>query len=88
MLSHTCLKTGRFKSRQACLTSTRYLSPVNSPLTNIMTTFLQIASRVEAAVKAYTSVRSIVNGEEWKEKLMGELVSAHLHGVSITLHWK
>jgi hypothetical protein len=53
-----------------------------------MSGFLQIASRVEAAVEAYVSVRDFAKGEEWKEKFDEENVSAHLHGVSIILHWK
>jgi hypothetical protein len=44
-------------------------------------TLLQIASKVEAAVKAYISVRDFADREEWKEKLQGEMVSPHLHGV-------
>lgn len=52
------------------------------PNTAKMTPFLQIASRVEAAVEAYISVRDFANTEEWKAMFMEELVSAHLHGVS------
>ena len=46
-----------------------------------MTTLLHIASRVEAAVEAYMSVRDISDRGEWKEKFRGEKVSLHLHGV-------
>jgi hypothetical protein len=55
-----------------------------------MPTFLQIASRVEAAVAAYISVRDFSDSQEWREKFNGEKVSTHLHGVLITIvwHWK
>lgn len=53
-----------------------------------MTTLLQIASRVEAAVQAYISVQGIMDREEWKEHFKVEMVSAHIHGVLITLHLK
>jgi hypothetical protein len=46
-----------------------------------MTTLLHIASRVEAAVEAYISVRDISDRGEWKENFRGEKVSLHLHGV-------
>jgi hypothetical protein len=46
-----------------------------------MSTFLKIASRVEAAVEAYISVKDFANTEEWKENFKGEMVSPHLHGV-------
>ena len=42
-----------------------------------MTTFIEIASRVEAAVEAYISVRDFVSREEWKKMFKGEMVSAH-----------
>jgi len=45
---------------------------------------LRIASSVEAAIEAYISVWDHVDRQEWKEEFKGELVSAHLHGVSIT----
>jgi hypothetical protein len=52
-----------------------------------MSTHLHIASRVEAAVEAYLSVREFSEREEWLEGFDRELVSAsaYLHGVSITL---
>ena len=53
-----------------------------------MSTLLQIASKVEAAVQAYISVRDFANKQEWKEGFEGELVSSHLRGISITLHLK
>jgi hypothetical protein len=48
-----------------------------------MTSFLHIASRVEAAIEAYNSVGGFTDREEWKAKLRREKVSAHLYGVSI-----
>jgi hypothetical protein len=51
-----------------------------------MTTLLQVASRVEAAVQAYISVQALqgfAGGQEWKENFMRELVSAHIRGVLI-----
>lgn len=45
-----------------------------------MSPFLQIASRVEAAVEAYTSVREFADERVWKESFKMELVSADLHG--------
>jgi hypothetical protein len=49
-----------------------------------MPTLLETASRVEAAVEAYESVRDFTKREAWKENLIRENVSAHLHGVLIT----
>jgi len=46
-----------------------------------MPTFLKIASRVEAAIEAYISVRDFADREEWKGKFRGEMVSPHLHGI-------
>jgi len=51
-----------------------------------MSTFLQIASRVEAAVAAYTSVHDFADKQRWKENFKVELVSVHLHGSLITLN--
>jgi len=45
-----------------------------------ISSLLQIASRVEAAVKAYTSVWDFADREVWKSWLEIELVSVHLHG--------
>jgi hypothetical protein len=50
-----------------------------------MTTLLQAASRVEAAVQAYISVQALqgfTGGQEWKENFTRELVGAHIRGVS------
>ncbi len=52
-----------------------------------MTSLLQVASWVEAAVDAYLSVQDFVGREEWKLYFKGELVSSHLHGVSIFDHF-
>jgi hypothetical protein len=41
-----------------------------------MSTFIKIASRVEAAVAAYTSVRDFADKEKWKVEFQKELVSA------------
>jgi hypothetical protein len=49
---------------------------------------LQTASRVEAAVEAYVSVRDLGKTDEWKERFREESVSDHLHGVSTDLHWE
>src|SRR6266567_8893262 len=46
-----------------------------------MTTLLQIASKVEAAMKAYISVWDFADKEEWKGRFRGEMVSPHLHSV-------
>ncbi len=46
-----------------------------------MMTLLQIASKVEAAMKAYIIVQEFADREEWKEKFQGEMISPHLHGV-------
>jgi hypothetical protein len=45
-----------------------------------MSPFLEIASRVEAAVEAYISVRDFADKQMWKKKFEVELVSVHLHG--------
>jgi hypothetical protein len=49
-----------------------------------MPTLLETASRVEAAVEAYKSVRDFTNREAWKENFIRESVSAHLHCILIT----
>ena len=46
-----------------------------------MSSILQIAARVEAAVEAYASVRDFADEREWKKLFRGELVSAHLYGI-------
>jgi hypothetical protein len=43
--------------------------------------FLRIASRVEAAVKAYNELTEPRNDGEWREKFHGEFVSTNLHGI-------
>jgi hypothetical protein len=43
-----------------------------------MSVFLQIASRVEAAVEAYKSVKTFANKQEWRAKFEGEFVSVDL----------
>jgi hypothetical protein len=48
-----------------------------------MTEFLRIASRVEAAVTAYNSVRDFADKQEWETMFRQERVSAHLHGVLV-----
>lgn len=53
-----------------------------------MTTLLHIASRVEAAEEVYSSVRSFTDKAQWKAKFEEEMVSFHLHGISIALHLK
>jgi hypothetical protein len=40
-----------------------------------MSSLLNIAARIEAAVKAYISVRQMADREVWKEKFEGERVS-------------
>jgi hypothetical protein len=45
-----------------------------------MSTLLQIASRVEAAIKAYNAVRDFAEKRDWVEGLGKELVSAHMRG--------
>ena len=45
-----------------------------------MDTLLQIASRVEAAVEAYTSVHDFADQEQWRKMFKKELVSLNLHG--------
>ena len=52
-----------------------------------MTSLLQVASWVEAAIDAYLSVQDFVGWEEWKLYFKGELVSSHLHSVSIFNHF-
>jgi len=44
-----------------------------------MSPFLKIASRVEAAIEAYTSIRDFADEQVWKESFKKELVSVHLH---------
>jgi len=80
VLAESCLKTDKLKTRQACLK----LEPVTSSAerfypqnTTKMPTLLEIASRVEAAVEAYQSVRDLTEREVWKEKLRLENVGAH-----------
>jgi hypothetical protein len=53
-----------------------------------MAALLQIASRVEAATRAYISVRDFTDTQKWKEMFLGEMVSTHIHGVLTTLHLK
>ena len=53
-----------------------------------MSAFLQIASRVEAAVGAYNSVRNFTDLAQWKEKFNEELVSVHLHSVLNALQFE
>jgi len=45
-----------------------------------MSPFLLIASRVEATIAAYTSIRDFADKQVWKEHFNVELVSVHLHG--------
>jgi hypothetical protein len=40
-----------------------------------MSSLLNIAARIEAAVKSYVSVRQMADREVWKEKFEGERVS-------------
>jgi hypothetical protein len=49
-----------------------------------MLTLLEVASRVEAAVESYKSVRNFTERNVWKEGFNREAVSAHLYGVLIT----
>jgi hypothetical protein len=49
-----------------------------------MSQFLQIASRVEAAVAAYTSVHDSINNTErrqWRDMFQMEFVSVYLHTI-------
>ena len=46
-----------------------------------MSSILQIAAKVEAAMEAYASVRDFVDKWEWKKMFRGKLVSAHLYGI-------
>ena len=48
-----------------------------------MANLLQIASRVEAAMAAYTSVCDFCDRTQWKEKFREEFVSIHLHHLHI-----
>ena len=48
-----------------------------------MSTFIEIASRVEAAVAAYTSVRDFADQETWRAQFRGESVSVQLHGLAL-----
>src|SRR6266699_2111642 len=79
LISHTL--------KQVSLTLGKCIFNFNTslPLLNIfipnirkMTTLLQIASKVEAAMKAYITVQDFADKEEWKEKFQGEMVSSHL----------
>jgi hypothetical protein len=82
LLSHTII--GKFKTRRSNLDyqlSTRPQLPYTFTLPTYMSTLLCIASRVEAAVAAYNSVRGFTNPEEWKVQLKREFVSLNLHGV-------
>jgi len=45
-----------------------------------MSPFLKIASRVEAAIEAYTSVHDFADEQVWKEGFKKELVIVHLYG--------
>ena len=46
-----------------------------------MSSLLTIASRVEAAVGAYTSVQDFADKELWKAGFERELVCTHLHDI-------
>lgn len=51
-----------------------------------MSNLLRIASRVEAAAEAYEAVRGFLDRQdEWRGKFEEEMVSYHLHGVSIII---
>ena len=53
-----------------------------------MSSLLSIASNVEAAVQAYSSVRDFVKQEEWRAGFKREFVSFHLHGDWASQHLK
>jgi len=57
-------------------TAASLLAPSNYPNLK-MTSFLQIASQVEAAVAAYTSVCNFADKHMWKENFKMELVSTN-----------
>ena len=48
------------------------------PKSQKMSNFLQIASRVEAAVASYVSVREFTDRQQWKQKFEEEFVSIYL----------
>ena len=82
LISHT--------SKQVSSTLGKHVFNFNTslPLPNIfipnvrkIMTLLQIAFKVEAAMKAYITVWDFVDREEWKEKFQGEMVSPYLHDV-------
>jgi hypothetical protein len=56
------------------------------PLLNMTTTLLHLASGVEAAVEAYISVQDFADELEWRKMFVLEMVSAHLHSISIAPH--
>jgi hypothetical protein len=60
-------------------TAARFLSLNHTKMANL----LQIASRVEAAMAAYTSVCDFCDRTQWKEKFREEFVSIHLHHLHI-----
>ena len=73
----SCLKKGKFKTRQALNinTSPSTADPLYPDNTETMMTLLHIASRVEAAIQAYISVQGFADPGEWKENFEREMVS-------------
>lgn len=89
--AESCLKTGKLKFGKHIFSLQHIPShywTFSSQKPARMTSQLHIASRVEATIEAYNSVRDFANREEWKGKFNGEKVSLHLHVISITLHLK
>ena len=54
------------------------VSPSQAPSQQKMSVFLQITSRVEAAIEAYKSVKETANKQEWRANFEGKFVSVHL----------
>jgi len=52
-----------------------------------MDALFQIASKVEAAVEAYVSIKNFADAAQWKANFKQEMVRSHLYGVSICLHF-
>ena len=73
--------------RDSDLLSARYLSRHRRTLLSLnhtkMANLLQIASRVEAAMAAYTSVCDFCDRTQWREKFREEFVSIHLQHLHI-----
>jgi hypothetical protein len=73
-IAESCSTFGRHAPH--FISTSHLLIPLNSLFAyHTMASLLRIASRVEAAVAAYITVRDFANKQEWRAKFKRELVS-------------